>query len=473
MTDNGEQPPAARRTALAVVLGVSAAPFDSAVNIAFPAITGAFQRPMADIQWVIVAYVLTYASLVLGAGRLGDVVGHRRVFGAGIVISVAGLLACAMAAQFEALVAARVVQGLGSALLLGAGPALITLVYPDSERVRVVGLYTLCFGLAGALGPALGGMLVAASGWPGVFWFRLPVLLLALGVLATTRTASPPGGDTGVRPGFDPRASIALVVTLVCALLAVGRGTALGWSAPATLTLLTTAVLAGTLYVVCERRRPDMALFGLHMLGRARFTVTNLTHVLVSLAHFSVLLLVPYFLARQLDGSIALAGLVLAADPAGVMLASAIIGRWLRTGVSDRLALLAVATVALGLAAVACWPADVPLAVMLATLLAAGFGFGFYQVTAMDRIMAALPRNRRGVAGAMNMLTRTIGVVSAAAIGPALFAAAGGERPDGFQAAFSFTLACAAALAAAALLVLAGGQWLARRQERAGDSAGA
>lgn len=440
-----------------MVLGVSAAPLDSSVNIAFPDITASFGLPVESIQWVIIGYVLTYASLVLGAGRLGDVIGHRRVFLTGILVTLVALLACAAAPAFGWLIAARIAQGVGSALLLGAGPALITLAYPESQRLRTIGIYTLCFGLSGAVGPALGGLLVTHFGWPGVFWFRTPVLLVALAVLAVTPVPRPPAGTVPAR--FNALGGGSLVAALVCLLLALGQGQRLGWTSVWTVLLLVLGTASAVLFVRTQRADPDGALFDLGVLRSARFSATSAVHILVSLAHFAVLLLVPYFLVRRLDGDVTLAGLLLAADPVGVMIASAIIGRWQRGGVGDGFALLAVALVALGLGSVSLWSAQVALPLMVASLLLCGAGFGFYQVTAMDRVMATLPRDRRGVAGAMNMLTRTIGVVTAASLGTALFTAAGGNNAARFHEAFSTTLASAAVVAVLALALLAVGQW--------------
>ncbi|MEQ9121303.1 MAG: MFS transporter, partial [Alphaproteobacteria bacterium] len=135
-------PPAGARAVagLAVVgLGVAVGPLDSAVNIAFPSIVGAFGLPLEMIQWIIICYVLTYSSLMLVAGKLGDRYGRRRIFRTGLSLSCIGLAACAAAPSFELLLPARVAQGLGTALAIACGPALATSLYPESERPRIVG----------------------------------------------------------------------------------------------------------------------------------------------------------------------------------------------------------------------------------------------------------------------------------------------------------------------------------------------
>ena len=139
-----------------VSIGTATVPLDTAVNVAFPYITGAFGVPVDWIQWVIVSYVLTYAGLLLGTGRIADVLGYKRIFVVGLTLNVAAQLACALAPSFELLIAARVIQGVSAALILSAGPALITLAWPESDRVRMLGTYTIAFGLAGGSGSTTG-----------------------------------------------------------------------------------------------------------------------------------------------------------------------------------------------------------------------------------------------------------------------------------------------------------------------------
>ena len=138
---------------------------DTTVNIAFPAITAAFTLEVAQIQWVVISYVLTYASLLLAAGRLGDVLGHRRVVVGGLALTGAGVGLCGVAPVFGLFLAARVVQGCGAALVLGAAPALVTLAAPEAERSRALGGFQMGAALGAGVGPALGG--VVALWLPG------------------------------------------------------------------------------------------------------------------------------------------------------------------------------------------------------------------------------------------------------------------------------------------------------------------
>src|SRR5579872_2987438 len=128
---------------LVVALGTLVVPFDSSVNFAFPFITRAFGLPIPAIQWVVISYTLTYAALMLVLGRVGDMLGYRRIFLAGSLWSAIAFVLCATAPSYNALLAARVLQGIGAALVLSCGPALATSLYPESASTRVLGVYTM------------------------------------------------------------------------------------------------------------------------------------------------------------------------------------------------------------------------------------------------------------------------------------------------------------------------------------------
>ena len=164
-------------------LGAALPPLDIAVNVAFPAISAAFALETQAIRWVVAAYVLTYASLMLAFGRLGDVVGYRRVFRAGLLLAAGAFVLCALAPDYGWLLAARTVQGVAAALLLSCAPALATSLYDESRRTWVLGAFASMSAGAAVVGPLVGGASIALLGWAGVFWFRAPLALVALALL--------------------------------------------------------------------------------------------------------------------------------------------------------------------------------------------------------------------------------------------------------------------------------------------------
>ncbi|MDH4392387.1 MAG: MFS transporter, partial [Aquabacterium sp.] len=231
-------PPWRRRLALlAVCLGTLVGPLDTTVNTAFPVITAAFALAPHAIQWVVIAFVLTQTSLTLVFGRLGDLFGHRRIFAIGLATCAMAHLAVGLAPDYPTLVAMRVLQGLGVGLVVSCGAALATLAYPPDQKQRVLALYVASTSLAMAVGPWLGGVLIAAFDWPAVFIFRSPLALLVwlalpwvLPAPAARPLVAPPGraGPSGAASAtaalaFDWAGAIGLSAVLCAVVLGLAE----------------------------------------------------------------------------------------------------------------------------------------------------------------------------------------------------------------------------------------------------------
>ena len=182
---------------LTIGLGASIAPMDFAVNVAFPAITAAFTLDVQSIRWVVICYVITYASLMLAFGKLGDIVGHRRVFHAGLLTGILAFAACGLASTYSWLLAARVLQGISTALVLSCAPALVVAVCGEHRRTWALSRYAMISAVAGIAGPVIGGVVIHWLGWAGAFWFRLPIALLALGLLSRMPALPVQAGEKG------------------------------------------------------------------------------------------------------------------------------------------------------------------------------------------------------------------------------------------------------------------------------------
>lgn len=420
-------------------LGTLIGPLDSSVNIAFPDITRAFAIPLQSIQWVVIFYVLTYASLMLVFGRLGDQFGRLRVFRIGLGLSAVAFLLCAGATRYEWLLVARIVQGVGTAMVISCGPALATGLFDERFRARALGAYTVIFGLGGAIGPSLGGVLVELWGWPSVFWFRLPIAVFALALTFVPRMPS----HTRAGGAFDLLGAVLLATGLGLLLLTANQA----WNAdlrPGTVAAL--AALTGLAFAafVAHERRTETPIIKLGAFRDLDFTLVNLANIAVNLTGFSVMLLVPYFLVRATDLPLSLSGGVLASGPVGIIVAAQIGGSLAQRIGANRLAFLGAVLVVLGIAAVGFWDAGPAPAWMIATLVVQGMGLGLFQVSCLELVSAVLPRADRGVAGSLVMVTRTIGVVLAASLLTLLFvtfeqAAVARGSADGFLAGFQAT----------------------------------
>ncbi len=426
-----------------ITLGTLIVPLDSAVNVAFPAIAAAFGLAVPEIQWVVICYVLTYGSLMLAAGRLGDIFGHARVFRFGLAWSVVAYLLLTIVPGFGALLVCRVLQGVGAALVLGCGPALATGLFPEAMRARALAAYAATLAAGSTIGPLLGGVLVEAFGWQAVYWFRAPIALAAL-ALSWRLPVAP---RTALREPFDAPGALLLVAALATLLLAVNRA-----PAPSAAVFAGLALLCGTGFAWRSARAPR-PIIDLGLFRRTGFAALNLSNAALGFAGFAVMLLVPFYLARITGMPPILLGLVLAGGPAGGML-----GAWIGAPAVGRFGPRAVLVsgalvTAAGLLSVPFWSAMTPIPVLMATLLLQGVGVGLFTLAYTDVVMATMRREDRGVAGSLTMLTRTIGVVSAASLLTLIFGAteaamlADGLHPtEAFLSAFARAFLLAGAL---------------------------
>ncbi|MCX7228330.1 MAG: MFS transporter [Burkholderiales bacterium] len=402
-------------------LGASIVPLDFAVNVAFPAITAAFSLPTDAIRWVAVCYVLVYGSLMLGFGALGDRIGYLRVFRAGLALGALAFVLCAMAPAFGWLLAARAVQGVSVGLTLSCAPALATLLVDEHERTRALSAFGSLQAAAGVVAPVIGGAALAWLDWPGVFAFRVPVVLLALAgtpwlAQAAARQVRRTGG------GFDAAGSVLLAAAVALLLL----GTALvgpGWSPWPALG----CVLAGGAAAARFVRRQHGAASPFMPAAVARdpgFRRINAAACLVQLASFAAPLTVPYYLLRGGGWTPMASGLLLAVWAAGMLAGSGAAGRLVPSLGTRRAATLGALLAAAGLVGMALWPERPQAPLMAACLLLQGVGLGLFQVAHADAVVAALPPSSRGVAGSLSMVARTVGVVVGATLWLGLLQAA-------------------------------------------------
>jgi MFS family permease len=450
------------RSKLAPWIGFAAAaagallfPLDFAVNVGLPNIADAFALSLEEVRWVVIAYVLTYGSLMLVCGKIGDLFGHRLAFRLGLAASIIGLAACALAPTYPALIAARMVQGLGIALSFGCSLALATLLFEESRRTSINALFQMVFYLGAALAPLLGGILIEMWGWTSLFWFRVPIAVLALLVSGELPAPGAPGRG---HPIDWPGAAL-LIASMVCVMLSL---TAVKWSsldaAPgnAALLIVTLASMAG--FVAWEARFPD-PIVPLVVFREVTFTGQQLASLVTYFFGFSVWLLVPFFLARIAQFPSWQQGAVLAAAGLGSAAGIALFRAFATAAAATRWAFAGIAVCALGLGLISLWTPAWDGWWLGATLLVQGVGIGMFQVAYTDYVTAAMLREHRGVAGSLIGVTRTLGVMgSAAAL--SVFAliergrvAAGASPEAAFQTAFRAVFACAALGLLAALVV--------------------
>jgi MFS family permease len=313
----------------------------------------------------------------------------------------------------------------------------------------------MIFGLGGAFGPVLAGQLVQHWGWEAVFWFRAPIAALAFALAWVL-----PRGERHEHARFDAPGAVLMVAAVTGLLFTLNRFQYLGqmvW--PMVLSGLLT-VAAGVGFVLRERRTAQ-PLIDLRYFHDRDFALVNAAHVALNVAGFSIMLLVPFYLDRVVGLSVPLIGVTLAAGPAGVMIAGPVAGRVATWIAPRRLALCGAALLAIAQFGIGSVGAHPVMLLLVAMMVTHGFGLGLFQVAYFDIATATIPRQDRGVAGSLVMMTRTIGVVTGATMLMLLFQSLRGTAADmpeteaflyGFRGAFWITAALPVTAVLAGLL---------------------
>lgn len=435
-----------------VCLGTLVVPFDSAVNVAFPSIIQAFDIPIPAIQWVVISYTLTYAALMLVFGRIGDMLGHRRVFLCGGALGTLAFVLCAAAPSLAWLLGARVLQGIAAALALSCGPAIATSLYPEAERTRILGVYTMVFGLGSAAGSLIAGLLVQRYGWQAVFWFRMPLSLTAFALGWGLPTNSP----SSSRGRFDLLGAALLVLAIGAMLLGLNRlqpgGRAAPWLA---------VFLAAAGGFVWREMRTEHPIIDLRFFRDPDFCVLNAGNIAIALVAFSIPLLMPFYFNRAAHLSPPAVGVMLATATLGTA-ATALVGGRIATRVAPRrLAVLGATATMAGQVLICLIGVASGLVPLALAMFLQGSGIGFFQVAYFDIATATIPQAQRGVAGSLVMMTRTVGVVTGATVLMLVFrsmrahaTAAGADDATAFLTGFQTAFWASAGLAGLVLLIL-------------------
>ena len=324
----------------------------TAVPLALPDIMKSFGVGSQSVQWVLNASLLPLAGLLVFGGRLGDLIGRRRVFTIGAVLFAGASAVGGLAPGLGVLLAARVAQGVGGALMLPATVAIVSAAFPASARGRALGTMGGAAAVAAALGPTIGGLLTSAFSWRAVLMINVPLAVLAV-VLARRHVAADPVVPDGSRH-IDRSGTALLSIALVGVVFGLSQSQSWGWSSVGVLGPLVVAVLAGAGFVVRERRA-TMPLVDFALLRHRNYLGASLSQLLAGMAEIGLGVIFPLLLILNLEMSPALAGLALIPTTLPMIVVAPLAGRWYdRAGGRPPLVtgflLLAVSGVAMALA---------------------------------------------------------------------------------------------------------------------------
>jgi EmrB/QacA subfamily drug resistance transporter len=376
---------------------------DTVVNTAIPRISVALHASTSGLQWVVDAYVLVLAGLLLLSGSIGDRYGRKRTMTAGLVAFGAAAIGASQSHSISQLTAMRAFQGLGAALILPATLSIITNVFPREERARAIAVWTAIGGLGIGLGPVVGGYLVDAASWHAVFWLFVPLVVIALGGMLVVPESR---DERGI--GLDVPGAILGTAGLTAVVYGIIKAGEAGWGNRWGLTSFGAAALLLVLFAVVEARTPAPML-PLKFFRQRDFSGAVLLIGMVLFAMF-----VTFFFLTQLfqlvqHRSALAAGLLIVPTSVAVTISAGVAGKLIHTVGPRVLAIAMTAGMLIGLLVLTQTTESTSTAQIVVALVVFGFGAGLALPALTDTVMAAVPERDAGVGSAVNDVSRQLG----------------------------------------------------------------
>lgn len=408
-------------TLMAMSLGFVVVQLDvTVVNVALQSIGTSMGGGVAGLQWVVNAYTIAFASLILTAGAAGDRFGARRVFIAGFAVFMAGSLVCALAPSLGVLIAARVTQGIGAAILVPSSLALLNHAFVgDQERTRAVAIWAAGASAGLAAGPVVGGLLIAAIGWRSIFFINLPLGLF--GIWLTWRYAEETT-QTGDRQ-LDVPGQVFAIVALADLAAATIAGGKLGWTHPLVLTGLAFFVAAAAAFVIRETKAQSPML-PLSIFRNRIFSAATLIGLLINIAFYGLIFVFSLFF-QQIKGYDALKTGLAFLPMTAVLLVTNLFASRLSAKFGARVPIFVGQTIFLaGCLSLIKMNGETPYAAMMLQLLAIGGGLGLLVPPMTSVLLGTVKKEQSGIASGVLNSARQAGSV----VGVALFGSFIGQK---------------------------------------------
>ena len=397
-----------------VMLGIVLAGLDSAIaNIALPTIAKDLQTSESAIVWVVNCYQLAVAVALLPAATMGEIFGVKRVYGFGLILFTAASLACAMSPTLGALVAARVVQGLGGACMAALGPALVRQAYPRAILARGFAVVALGVAISAAIGPTIASLILSVADWPWLFLVNVPIGLVGIPIYFLV---APPSRPQPRR--FDYVGAVLTAAML--GLLVVGVDTLGADGQRAGIEIAAGFVALGALLL--QQRRSAAPLLPLDLLRIPLFSLSIVTSICSYSTQILAYISLPFLFQTVMHQSQVTTGLLMTPWPLLVAFAAPVAGRLMGRYPAGILGSAGLAVLCVGMILLALMPSQASYPDIVWRMGLCGIGFGFYQTPNNTTMMTAGPANRSGAAGGMIGVARTVGWSFGSALVAVLFA---------------------------------------------------
>jgi EmrB/QacA subfamily drug resistance transporter len=470
VAEGAERTPSVRGALVSLSLAVLLSSLGTSIaNVALPNLAEAFSASFQAVQWIVLAYLLAITTLVVSAGRLGDIVGRRRLLVAGLIVFTAASVLCAVAPTLWLLIAARAAQGLGAAIMMALAMAMAGETVGKARLGTAMGLLGTMSAIGTALGPTLGGVLISGFGWPAIFLVNAPLGLLAIFLAHRTLPADRRAPAAG-RARFDSLGTLLLALTLAAYALAMTMGR--GSFGLLNIALLAAAMFGAGLFVLAEARTAS-PLIRLEVFRIPALSASLAMNVLVMTVMMATLVVGPFHLSRALGLDAALVGIAMSAGPIVAALTGVPAGRIVDRFGARRVTMLGLIGIAAGALVLSMMPAALGILGYVAPLALMTASFALFQTANNTAVMTDVRAEQRGVISGMLGLSRNLGLITGASVMGAVFALASSAiditaaRPEAVAAGTRITFTVAAALIGVALGIAAGGRRPLSRQKAA------
>ncbi|HTD05196.1 MAG TPA: MFS transporter [Undibacterium sp.] len=430
----------------------------SIANVGLPTLAQAFAASFQEVQWVVLAYLLAITTLIVSVGRLGDITGRRRLLLAGILLFTVASVLCGAAPTLWLLIAARAAQGLGAAIMMALTIAFVGETVPKAKTGSAMGLLGTMSAIGTALGPSLGGVLITGFGWRAIFFVNVPLGLLTF-ILAHRYLPVDSREPKTDRPGFDSLGTLLLGLTLAAYALAMTVGG--GHFDRLNMTLLMTAVLGGSLFVLAQARVAS-PLIRLAAFRNAVLSASLAMNALVSTVMMATLVVGPFYLSRALGLDEALVGIVMSIGPIISAVSGILAGRIVDRLGAPFMVIVGLIDMAAGSIALSALPAMFGVAGYIAAIAVLTPGYQLFQAANNTAVMTDINPDQRGVISGLLSLSRNLGLITGASVMGAVFAFASvatditTARPEAIATGMRITFAIAALLVIIALPIAVG-----------------
>ena len=392
-------------TMSAVSMGIFLATIDgSIVNVALPTLVKELNTEFSVIQWVVLGYLLAVTTLMLGIGRLGDMIGKKKLYNAGFMVFTLCSVLCGLSTSVYWLIGFRVLQGVGSAMIMALGMAIVTEAFPSKERGMALGISMAVVSVGIAIGPSLGGIIISQLSWRWIFYVNLPIGLLGtLMVFRFVKSIEPKG-----RQRFDFAGAITLFLSLLGLLLGLTIGQQSGFFTVPVYLLLSGWFFLLILFILIERKMPE-PMISLALFRNRSFAVNLINGFIAFIGVSGTIILMPFYLQNILGHDMLTVGLLLCVVPVMLGISSPLSGI-----LSDRFGTGIISIVGLIITFIGFYTAsklDAQTSVVgfILCVFPIGLGMGIFQSPNNSSIMGAVPLHHLGIASGLTSVARTLG----------------------------------------------------------------